>query len=106
MTIPDAEVYEETNLHYIVKQIEQYRDKTVVICGGGDTAVDWALTLEPVAEKVYLVHRRDRFRAHEGSVEALKESRVEILTPFIPYEMISDNNTLDAVVFKKQKAVH
>lgn len=103
LTIPDAEVYEETNLHYIVKQIEQYRDKTVVICGGGDTAVDWALTLEPVAEKVYLVHRRDRFRAHEGSVEALKESRVEILTPFIPYEMISDNNTLDAVVFKETK---
>ncbi|WP_368645030.1 NAD(P)/FAD-dependent oxidoreductase [Alkalibacterium putridalgicola] len=103
LTIPDADIYEENNLHYIVKQIEQYRDKTVVICGGGDTAVDWALTLESIAEKVYLVHRRDRFRAHEGSVEMLKSSSIELLTPYVPHELLGEGNTLSSVVFKETR---
>ena len=103
LTLANTEAFENTNLHYIVKQIEQYRDKTVVICGGGDTAVDWALTLESVAKKVYLVHRRDRFRAHEGSVEILKSSSVELITPFVPYELIGEEDTLRSVVFKEAR---
>ncbi|GEK92123.1 NAD(P)/FAD-dependent oxidoreductase [Alkalibacterium kapii] len=103
LTLADADYYEETNLHYIVKEIEQYRDKTVVICGGGDTAVDWALTLESVAEKVYLVHRREKFRAHEGSVAALNRSSVKMLTPYVPHEMIGNNDKLDSVIFKETK---
>lgn len=46
----------------------------------GDSAVDWALMLEPIAEKVSIIHRRDKFRAHEHSVETLKNSKVEIKT--------------------------
>lgn len=103
LTVPDADNYEDNNLHYIVKQIEQYRDKTVVICGGGDTAVDWALTLESVAKKVYLVHRRDRFRAHEGSVEMLKSSSIELLTPFVPHELMGEGNSLSSVIFKETR---
>lgn len=103
LALDNAVNYEENNLHYIVKQINQYKDKTVVICGGGDTAVDWALTLESVAKKVYLVHRRERFRAHEGSVEMLKASSVEILTPYVPYELKGQNNHLHSVVFKETR---
>ena len=55
-----------------------------MLFGGGDSAVDWALMLEPIAEKVTLIHRRDKFRAHEHSVELLKQSKVEVLTPYIP----------------------
>lgn len=52
-----------------------------MISGGGDSAVDWALMLEPIAEKVTLIHRRDKFRAHEHSVENLMNSKVNIVTP-------------------------
>lgn len=52
-----------------------------MISGGGDSAVDWSLMLEPIAESVTLIHRRDKFRAHEHSVENLMNSKVNILTP-------------------------
>ena len=47
----------------MVNKIENYRGKKVVIAGGGDSALDWVINLESVAEKIYLVHRRDKFRA-------------------------------------------
>ncbi len=55
--------------------------KKVLISGGGDSAVDWALMLEPIAEQVTLIHRRDKFRAHEHSVENLMNSKVNVVTP-------------------------
>ncbi len=103
LTLPLADRFEQTNLHYIVKDLEQYKDKTVVICGGGDTAVDWALTLEGIARKVFLVHRREHFRAHEGSVEMMKASNIDILTPMIPYKLIGDSDYLKAVEFKETR---
>lgn len=102
LNLPKAEQFEEANLHYIVKNLDQYKDKTIVICGGGDTAVDWALTLESIAKKVYLVHRRDRFRAHEGSVELLKSSSVNMLTPYVPFE-INGQDRLESVTFKETR---
>lgn len=53
----------------------------MLISGGGDSAVDWALMLEPIAEQVTLIHRRDKFRAHEHSVENLLASKVNVITP-------------------------
>ncbi|WP_161879485.1 NAD(P)/FAD-dependent oxidoreductase [Alkalibacterium sp. MB6] len=103
LTLEDADIYEETNLHYIVKHLDQYRDKTVLICGGGDTAVDWALTLESIAKKVILVHRRDRFRAHEGSVEMLKASSVELVTPYVPHELHGNKESIQSVSFKETR---
>ena len=57
-----------------------YAGKDVVIVGGGDSAFDWALHLEPVAKTVTLVHRRDAFRAHQRTVDAVRDSAVEIVT--------------------------
>lgn len=73
--------FEKHNLHYFVSDMEKFRGRKVLISGGGDSAVDWALMLEPIAEQVTLVHRRDKFRAHEHSVEKLMASRVNIVTP-------------------------
>lgn len=84
MKLPNIEEYEGINLHYFVKDIEHFRDKDVVIFGGGDSAVDWSLMLNDTAKSVTLVHRRDRFRAHEASVQELKDSSVNLLTPFQP----------------------
>src|SRR5690625_3896087 len=64
--------------------MNMYKDQHVLLLGGGDSAVDWALMLENIASKVTLVHRRDQFRAHEHSIEQLKSSTVEILTPYVP----------------------
>lgn len=103
LTFDYPEEYEDTNLHYYVKKLETYRDKTVVINGGGDSAVDWALTLEDIAKKVYIVHRRDKFRALEASITQLKNSSVEIITPYVPYKLVGDGKKIDEVLFKKRR---
>lgn len=81
LDVEGAEKFEQTNLHYFIKDKQAFAGKRVLISGGGDSAVDFALMLEPIAEKVTLVHRREQFRAHEHSVQLLKESKVEIKTP-------------------------
>ena len=81
LELPEAAKYEKKNLHYFVGDLERFRNRTVVITGGGDSAVDWSLMLEPIAKSVTLIHRRDKFRAHEHSVENLMKSSVRVLTP-------------------------
>jgi thioredoxin reductase (NADPH) len=81
LELPEAAQYEKRNLHYFVSDLNAFAGQKVLISGGGDSAVDWALMLEPIAEKVTLIHRRDKFRAHEHSVENLMNSKVEIITP-------------------------
>ncbi len=81
LELAEASQYEQKNLHYFVNDLNQFAGKKVVINGGGDSAVDWALMLEPIAEQVTLIHRRDKFRAHEHSVEKLMASKVEVVTP-------------------------
>ncbi|GKU77168.1 NAD(P)/FAD-dependent oxidoreductase [Paenibacillus sp. L3-i20] len=81
LDLAEASRFEKANLHYFVKDLNHYAGKRVVINGGGDSAVDWALMLEPIAEEVTLIHRRDKFRAHEHSVENLMKSKVNIVTP-------------------------
>ncbi len=81
LDLPEAAQYEGKNLHYFVSNLERFRGRRVLISGGGDSAVDWSLMLEPIAEQVTLIHRRDKFRAHEHSVELLMQSKVNIRTP-------------------------
>lgn len=78
--LPDAEDFEGKGLVYFVRELEVMRDKDVLIVGGGDSACDWALNLEGIARSITLIHRRDRFRAHEDSVKRLYESSVRVLT--------------------------
>ncbi len=65
LEIEGADKYEVTNLHYTVQDLEVFRDKHVLISGGGNSAVDWANELEPIAASVTVVHRRDEFGGHE-----------------------------------------
>ncbi|VEF47181.1 YumC protein [Bacillus freudenreichii] len=95
--------YEGKNLHYFINDMNQFAGKKVIVFGGGDSAVDWALMLEPIAEQVTLVHRRDRFRAHESSVETLMNSSVNIMTPFVPTQLIGEDQ-IQQVVLKKVKS--
>ncbi|AQS53359.1 Ferredoxin--NADP reductase 2 [Jeotgalibaca dankookensis] len=101
LKIDHAELYENSNLHYFVNNIESFRDKTIAICGGGDSAVDWALTLEPIAKKVLLVHRRPQFRAQEHSIHLLSRSSVEVLTPYVPTSINGDGDRLSSVTLQE-----
>ncbi len=70
--IPGVDDYEGDTVFYAVREREKFRGKNIVIAGGGDSALDWTLDLEPIAEKITLVHRREEFRAAPDSVEKMK----------------------------------
>jgi ferredoxin/flavodoxin---NADP+ reductase len=99
----NAPKYEGKNLSYFVNDLNKYAGKKVLVSGGGDSAVDWALMLEPIAEKVTLVHRRDKFRAHEHSVELLMKSKVDVRTPYNISELIGDDEKITQVVLEGTK---
>ncbi|PID23289.1 ferredoxin--NADP(+) reductase [Sporosarcina sp. P3] len=101
--IEDADQYEGKNLHYFIDNLNRFTDKEVAVCGGGDSAVDWALMLEPIAKGVTIIHRRDKFRAHEHSVEKLKKSSVQIKTPYVPSELIGDESGIKKIIVKEPK---
>ncbi len=87
-TLPGGDQYEGKGLRYVVTDLSVLHDKDVLIVGGGDSAVDWALVLADKASSVTLIHRRDQFRAHEGSVAQLNASKVHVLTPYVPHEIL------------------
>jgi thioredoxin reductase (NADPH) len=70
--VPGIEAYEGTSVFYAVRKMEQFRDKSILIVGGGDSALDWTLNLHPIARRVTLLHRRDDFRAAPHSVEQMR----------------------------------
>ncbi|WP_409295137.1 NAD(P)/FAD-dependent oxidoreductase [Peribacillus sp. SCS-26] len=103
LELENAREYESKNLHYFIDDLNKFAGQKVVVFGGGDSAVDWALMLEPIAEKVTILHRRDKFRAHEHSVENLMNSKVEVMTPYIPSEIIGDENGIKQVIVESAK---
>ena len=80
--LPGAERFEDVSLYYAVRKMETFRNRHLVIAGGGDSALDWTLNLEPLAASLTLVHRRDEFRAAPDSVEKMRrlvaEGRVRL----------------------------
>jgi len=82
LEIEGAERYELSNLHYTVQELDVFRGQKVLISGGGNSAVDWANELEPIASKVTVVHRREQFGGHEKNVKRMKQSSVDVRTPY------------------------
>ncbi len=70
--IPGIEEYEHGSVFYAVRRMEQFRGREILIIGGGDSALDWTLNLQPIARRVTLMHRRDDFRAAPHSVEQMR----------------------------------
>jgi ferredoxin/flavodoxin---NADP+ reductase len=97
LELPGIERFEGgRGVHYFAKRIEDFRDKQVVIVGGGDSAVDWATTLLPIAKSIRLVHR-SRFRAHEQQVQALLDSHADVHFPDWGVVDVHGGGRLDAV---------
>jgi thioredoxin reductase (NADPH) len=70
--VPGIEAYEGSSVHYAVRRMEDFRDHDVLIVGGGDSALDWTLNLQPLARSLTLLHRRDEFRAAPDSVNKMR----------------------------------
>lgn len=83
--IPNIADFEDKGVEYIIKEPELYRDKKVVISGGGDSALDWAIFLSNIASEVTLIHRRNEFRGALDSVEKVQElknlGKIRLITP-------------------------
>lgn len=101
LELESAPKYEGKNLHYFIDDLHQFAGQRVAVLGGGDSAVDWALMLEPIAEKVSIIHRRDKFRAHEHSVENLEKSKVDIKTPYVPLDLVGDGSKVNQLILKE-----
>lgn len=71
LSIEGAERFEVSNLNYTVKSLKRFKGKTVIISGGGNSAVDWANELEPIAKQVYLTYRKEELSGHEAQVKQL-----------------------------------
>ncbi len=101
--IKDIERFEKTNLFYSVKDKNKFKDQTVCIFGGGDSALDWTVELSKISKKIILVHRREEFRAAQHTVnlarELEKNGKVEILTNYQPVNF-EGNDKIEKVVLK------
>lgn len=100
----NLESFEGKSVFYLVNSKEFYRDKTIVIAGGGDSAVDWAINLYDIAKKIYFVHRRDKFRAAPESCDQLQKlAKTDKLEMVIPYQLESltgENGIINEVIVK------
>lgn len=89
-----------TNIYYSVKDKSIFKDQEIVILGGGDSAVDWAIALSDIAKKVNIVHRRDEFRAQESSVNLMTSNGVNIYKPYGLVSFVKDGNKAKGIVIK------
>ena len=97
------EAFEGTSVFYMVKRRSDFEGKKVVIAGGGDSAVDWALSLANVAEKIYVVHRRDKFRAAPENVSRLQtlaaaSDKIDMVIPYQLHGLEGENGQMTGVI--------
>jgi thioredoxin reductase (NADPH) len=100
--LPDSDDWEGRGLMYFVPRLDELKDLDVLIVGGGDSAFDWAQSLEPLARSITLVHRRDRFRAHEHSVATVMASSVDVLTHWEVASIRGADRVSEVTIFHNQ----
>ncbi|TVZ57272.1 thioredoxin reductase (NADPH) [Lutibacter sp. Hel_I_33_5] len=103
--LENLEKLEDKGVEYIIKEPELYRDKDVVIAGGGDSALDWSIFLTDVAKSVTLIHRRNEFRGALDSVEKVQElknlGKINLITPAEVVGILGEDKVSGVVVQKK-----
>ena len=108
--IPGIEPYEGKSLHYAVRKMDQFRDKRILIVGGGDSALDWTLNLAPISSHLTLVHRRNEFRAAPDSVNKMMalvgEGKIDLLLGQVTSLQGADGQISKAIVKGNDGSVH
>lgn len=100
LEVEGATKYELTNLHYTVQRIERFKDKHVLISGGGNAAIDWAAELLHVAASVTVVYRKGELAAHEAQIKKLQDHNVEIILNAAITSLVAkkENHAIDQVI--------
>lgn len=105
--LENIEHYEGVSVFYAVRKMEQFRDKDILIAGGGDSALDWCLNLQPIARSIQLVHRRDDFRAAPDSVNKMRqlvaEGKMKLHIGALS-DLKGEGGNLDAVTVKSKES--
>ena len=95
------EQYENKSVFYLVTDPNDFKDKNIVIAGGGDSAIDWTIILASIAKKVYLVHRRDKFRAFDEQINKVKElanlGKIEMVIPYQLHAIKGTDGALEEI---------
>jgi thioredoxin reductase (NADPH) len=108
--IDGVEAFEGKSLHYAVRQMERFRGRDIVIAGGGDSALDWVLNLQPLAKSTTLIHRRDDFRAAPHSVAQMRklvaEGKVRLEIADLKGLVGADGQISAARCFTKEKGAY
>lgn len=100
--IPNIANFEDKGVEYMIREPELYRDKNVVIAGGGDSALDWSVFLTDIAKSVTLVHRRNEFRGALDSVDKVQElkneGKIKMLTPAEVIGIVGEDHLTGVVI--------
>lgn len=104
LDVPNLRELEGHGVYYYVHRIEDFRDKRVLIVGGGDAAFDYSMMLEPVAHSIVHIHRNDFFSAHEDSVQKVRESTVSLRYPFWELIRIEGDDWVRRVTIAQTRA--
>ena len=102
--LANIEQFEGSSIYYSVRNKKEFTNKKVVIAGGGDSAVDWAISLAEIAQKIYVVHRRDKFRCAPESADKMKkleaEGKIEMVIPFQLEGLEGNDSKLSQIIVK------
>ena len=102
--LANIEQFEGSSIYYSVRNKKEFTNKKVVIAGGGDSAVDWAISLAEITQKIYVVHRRDKFRCAPESADKMKkleaEGKIEMVIPFQLEGLEGNNSKLSQIIVK------
>ncbi len=100
--LPAADGWSGKGLVHFVPKLDEHKDKDVVIVGGGDSAFDWANELFPIAKSITLIHRRDKFRAHQATVDQVSKLGVNLVTESEVTQVIGTDK-IEKIEYKNSK---
>nr|WP_106781509.1 NAD(P)/FAD-dependent oxidoreductase [Lysinibacillus timonensis] len=108
LEVEGAEKYEMSNLHYTILGLERFRNKTVLVSGGGNGAIDWAVELLFVAKEVIVIYRKEQLSAHESQVEKLKAHGVQIMLNAEIQSVVSNDSktAIEEVIIAQNGKTH
>ncbi|WP_018932262.1 NAD(P)/FAD-dependent oxidoreductase [Gracilibacillus lacisalsi] len=102
LDVDHASTFEDSNLFYSVQSLQDFKDKTILISGGGPSAVDWANELAPIAKKVLLIYRGDQLKGHEADVSKLTKNNVEYRTHTEMTALLGDDKIREVTLLHNQ----